>query len=170
VAEHNELKNGEAKVEDGAMVLAARGRLGLAWTGAMPQGDYEVAFETSLVSGQRLASLLFPVGGGHCDLVLGGISGRLVGLDGVDGKGYRDNPALTQMRFETNHWYAVRVRVAGGKVEVWADGARLIDLAVAGHTFAVEDQRAALKPLGLSAYQGSTAVRNIRLKRLDGGQ
>lgn len=170
MAEHNELKNGEAKVEDGAMVLAARGRLGLAWTGAMPQGDYEVAFETSLVSGQRLASLLFPVGGGHCDLVLGGISGRLVGLDGVDGKGYRDNPALTQMRFETNHWYAVRVRVAGGKVEVWADGARLIDLAVAGHTFAVEDQRAALKPLGLSAYQGSTAVRNIRLKRLDGGQ
>jgi hypothetical protein len=33
VGEHNDLKNGEAKVEDGAMVLAARGRLGLAWTG-----------------------------------------------------------------------------------------------------------------------------------------
>jgi formylglycine-generating enzyme required for sulfatase activity len=166
VGEHNELKNGEAKVEDGAMVLAARGRLGLAWTGAMPQGDYEVAFDTSLVSGHRLASLLFPVGGGHCDLVLGGISGKLVGLDGVDGKGYRDNPALAQMRFETNHWYAVRVRVAGGRVEVWADGSRLIDLPIAGHTFAVEDQRAALKPLGLSAYQGTTAVRYVRVKKV----
>jgi|GEM_PF-1122983 len=166
VAEHNELKNGEAKVEDGAMLLAARGRLGLVWTGAMPQGDYEVAFETSLVSGHRLASLYFPVGGGHCDLVLGGISGKLVGLDGVDGKGYRDNPALAQMKFETNHWYAVRVRVAGGKVEVWADGARLVELPIAGHTFAVEDQRAALKPLGLSAYQGTTAVRNVRMRRV----
>jgi len=89
-----------------------------------------------------------------------------VGLDGVDGRGYRDNPALAQMKFETNHWYAVRVRVAGGKVEVWADGTRLISLPVEGHTFAIEDQQAALKPLGLSAYQGTTAVRNVKLRRV----
>jgi hypothetical protein len=87
----------------------------------------------------------------------------------VDGKGYRDNPALAQMRFETNHWYAVRVRVAGGRVEVWADGTRLIDLVVAGHTFAVGDQRAALKALALAAFDGTTAVRNIRLRRVEPG-
>jgi len=42
----------------------------------------------------------------------------------------------------------------------------VIDLPVAGHTFAVEDQRVALKPLGLSAYQGTTAVRNVRVKKV----
>jgi len=86
----------------------------------------------------------------------------------VDGRGCRDNPALTQMKFETNHWYAILVRVAGGKVEVWADGTRLVDLPIEGHTFVVDDQRAAMKPLGLSAYQGTTAARNIRVQRVGG--
>ncbi|MBM4036868.1 MAG: DUF1080 domain-containing protein, partial [Planctomycetes bacterium] len=166
VPEHDDLRRGEAKIEDGAIVLSASRRMALCWTGSMPQGDYEVAFDTSLVSGHRLASLYFPAGGGWCDLVLGGISGKLVGLDGVDGKGYRDNPALTQFKFEPNHWYAVRVRVAEGRVRVWVDGSEPINLPIAGHKFAVDDQRAALKPLALSAYQGATAVRNVRVKRV----
>jgi len=58
------------------------------------------------------------------------------------------------------------VRVAEGRIRVGVDGAEPINLPMAGHTFAVEDQRAALKPLGLSAYQTTTAVRNIRLRRL----
>jgi hypothetical protein len=48
------------------------------------------------------------------------------------------------------------------------DGSEPINFPIEGHTFGVADQRDALKPLGLSAYQTTTAVRKVRLRRLPG--
>jgi hypothetical protein len=72
------------------------------------------------------------------------------------------------MSFESNRWYAMRLRLTDAKVEAWVDGEKVIDLARAGRNLTLPPNRQAAAPFGLEARSSTVALCNIRLRRVPG--
>jgi len=165
------VRHGRVYVDAGRVVLE-RGapRTGIAWMGEFPTVDYEIALEARREAGNNcFCDILFPIGASTCLLNVGGWGQDLVGLTCVDGQVAPNNETGRRMHFENGRWYRIRLRVTEPRIEAWIDEEKVIDLPTAGHTFTTHIIPRPLKPFGICNFSVGSALRNIRLRRVEPG-
>lgn len=157
------------KVEDGRIILEAGNDLtGITWTGAaLPTTSYELALQAMRVEGRDFfAGITFPVADSFCSLILGGWGGTVVGLSSINGMDASENDTSQSITFETGRWYSVRIRVTPARIEAWLDDRQIIDTEVAGKKFETRIEVEPSQPLGVASYRTTSALKDIRLRRL----
>jgi len=161
---------GEIQSQPGAIILHMGNPFtGINWTNDFPQRNYEIALDAMRVTGSDFfCGLTVPVGTNCCSLIVGGWGGSLVGLSCVDGLDAAENETTKFRNFESGRWYRIRLRVTEQRITAWIDEEKLVDLATAGRKFSVRPGDIELsQPLGLAAWQTTTALREIKFRRLD---
>jgi hypothetical protein len=159
---------GQVKAEKGMIVMEAGVELtGITYDRQPPRSNYEIALEGMKIEGRDFfCTTTFPVGNEPCTLVVGGWGGGIVGLSNLDGRDASENATTQYVNFESNKWYRVRIRVTDARIECWLDDEQVIDVPRAGHTFGIRPEVERNRPLGISTWQTTGAVRNIRLRLL----
>jgi hypothetical protein len=163
--------HGEARVENGTIVIPdGVGLSGVTWKGEPPfKMGYEISLEAQRVSGgDFFCGLTFPVGDTHATLVLGGWAGTLCGISSIDGEDAAHNETTTFQEFEKGHWYRVRVRVVPNRLQAWLDDKQIADVNTEGKKIDVRADISEAKPLGISTWQTTGAVRNIQWRTTGG--
>ena len=161
--------HGKVILRKGSLVLSpGRPRTGVAWEGKLPTENYELDLEAARISGNdSVCVVVFPVGGSHCQLGVGGWGGSKVALSRVDGRRGDDNVTTRRMALRSKRWYPVRLRVTRDRIRAWLDREQVIDIERQGHEFTIEDILTPLSPLGFGTWVTTSAVRNVRLRRLE---
>jgi hypothetical protein len=164
-------KVGTVTVEAGRLILGDDSlNVGITATDRVPKSNYEIEVGAMRVSGNGLSSFCFPVGDAYCRLAVGGYeTGDIVGLQLVDGKDAQSNETTRHVRFQSNRWYTVRLRVTDDRVQVWIDGNQAIDLPRRGHDFTAGKGREEITgagSLGIYTNSGAAAIRSIRIRQL----
>ncbi len=158
---------GEVSVKDGQIILGTGAMTGVTWTNDLPRIDYEISLDAMRVEGSDFfCGLTFPVNKDPCSLIVGGWGGGVVGLSSLDGQDAASNETTHYMNFQTGRWYNVRLRVTGTNITAWIDNAKLVDADIAGKSISIRLEVEASKPLGISSWSTTAALRNIRLRRL----
>ncbi len=159
---------GEVTAKDGVLRIEMGVDLsGVTWQGKFPRKDFEIELEARRVDGTDFfCGLTFPVGDEHCSLILGGWGGGVVGLSSIDGQDAANNDTTQVMAFDTNRWYAVRVRVTGDRIGCWLDGQQIIDQPLADHIISVREEVIPSQPLGIATYSTTAEIRGIRWRPL----
>lgn len=159
--------NGKTRIADGAIHLE-RGEMqtGVVSTRDLPADNYEIELDAMRTDGgDFFCGLTFPVGEEPCTLIVGGWHGMVVGLSNVDHMHAAENMTTTSQHFENDRWYTIRLSVTPAAITAWIDGERMIHLDRPGHTFTVWSQQEPCRPLGISTWDTSAALRNIRIRR-----
>jgi len=160
---------GAVKVENGCIQIAEGASLsGIHWTGeAPPRTNYEFSLEAMKLDGNDFfCGIVFPVGKESCSFVAGGWGGGVTGLSSVDHMNASENETATDQAYAKNKWYTFRLRVTPEKIEVWIDGKSVVHLELANRQISVHPAVESAVPLGLTNYQTTSQLRNIRLKKL----
>jgi len=159
---------GQVTVENGAITMdMGNDMTGITYDGKPPRTNYEFALEGMRIEGSDFfCTTTFPVGDDPCTLVVGGWGGGVVGLSNIDGRDASENPTTQYIRFEDKKWYPVRIRVSDVRIECWIDKEQVVDLPRKGHKFGIRPEVELSKPLGISTWQTTGAVRNLRLRHL----
>jgi hypothetical protein len=155
-------KGGRVHVQDGRIVLDKGDPFtGIVWSGEPPTLGYEIAFETMRGSGDGpcLCNVIYPAGSRSCALLLGDSKGALH-------LGAAKHPSL-RMSFQPGRWYAVRLRVTEAKVQLWIDRKLVLEGERLGRAPDLWYRWDPLTPLGIFTTRVKSAVRNIRLRRLE---
>lgn len=160
---------GGVEVENGRIVLGfSDGCTGITWKKEFPKIDYEVSLEAMRVDGNDFfCGMTFPVQDSPCSLIVGGWGGTLVGLSSIDGDDAAHNATRSNMKFDKDRWYKIRLRVTKDKIVAWIDDKQVIDQKLAGHKLSIRPEVAASKPFGISSWNTTAALRNIRVRTLD---
>ncbi|MBM4039604.1 MAG: DUF1080 domain-containing protein, partial [Planctomycetes bacterium] len=169
VADRGYAKHGRVEAQNGELLLGTGAPVtGIAWTRDLPSLDYEVAFEVMcLAGGNNWCNFTFPVGASGCSFCFLGIGDGLTGLDQVEGAPVTRNVTTKKMAFERNRWYRVKLRVTRAAVQAWVDDAEVVTLQLRDHAVNVyDDYWGPLRPLGVANWESTTALRNLRLRRL----
>jgi len=159
---------GEVEVKDGMIVLPmGMSMTGVTYTGEVPRTNYELSLEGMRLDGTDFfCTTTFAVGEKPCTLVVGGWGGTVVGLSNVDFYDASDNSTTTFQEFKDKQWYRIRIRVTDAKVEAWIDDNKVVTQERAGHKFGIRYEVELCQPLGVSTWDTTGAIRNIRLRTL----
>ena len=161
--------SGKVEVRDGTIALD-KGKVmtGITYTkGDFPKMDYEVTLEAKKVEGDDFfCTTTFPVGDAFCSLVVGGWSGRVVGLSNIDSMDASSNETRKDMDFKKDQWYKVRIRVSQKRLEAWIDRDKLVDLDTTDRRIGIRIECSATKPFGISTYHTSGVLREVRVRPL----
>lgn len=159
---------GNVKVEDGAIIMELGAMMtGVTWAGDVVRDNYEIELEGKRIDGNDFfCTTTFPVGDDYCSLVVGGWGGSLVGLSSIDYADASENMTSQAMSFKDGKWYPIRIRVSSAAVQVWIDGKRIINQPRQDHHFSIRIEVSDCRPLGISTWCTSGAVRNIRIRSL----
>jgi hypothetical protein len=137
--------------------------------GQYPKMNYEIALEAMRVDGSDFfCGLTFPVGDDPCSFICGGWGGGVVGLSSIDGSDASENETTKYQEFESKRWYKIRVRVTDGKIEAWIDDTQKVDVDTEGKRIGVRIEVDLSRPLGIATYNTTAAVRDIKIKPVDG--
>ncbi len=162
---------GEIEVKDGQIVLM----MGQPLTGItlkdgskLPKDNYEITLLAMKRKGDDFfCCLTFPIRDSHASFVVGGWGGSIVGLSSIDGQDASENETTNFETLDKNKWYAVKVRVAGGKVECWLNDKPLVDVDLKDKRLSTRIEVDPSKPLGVCCYNVEAALKDIKLRRLD---
>jgi hypothetical protein len=159
---------GRVEAGGGTMILGAGNDLtGVKWQGAVLRDEFEISLEGRRLEGADFfCGLTFPVRKGHLTLILGGWGGTVVGLSNIDYMSAVENSTTQNVEFKKGRWYAIRVRVAGGRIRIFLDKEKIIDHAIEGHRFEIWPQQEDARPLGITTYSTKGEFRNFRYRRL----
>lgn len=159
---------GKVDVKDGRIVLEMGSMMtGVTWAGEVLRNNYELQLEGMRLDGSDFfCSTTFPVGKDPCTLVVGGWGGSVVGLSNVDHEDASENVTTKTMSFKNRQWYRVRLRVTDAAIEAWIDDQKTVDQPRKDHTFGIRMECELSRPLGISTWGCSGAVRNIRVRSL----
>jgi hypothetical protein len=160
---------GEPRVENGTLVIPEGvGLSGVTWEGEPPfKMNYEISLEAQRVSGgDFFCGLTFPVGDTHASLVLGGWAGTVCGISSIDGEDAAHNETTTFQQFQKGRWYRVRLRVTANKLQAWLDDKQIVDVDTEGKKISIREDIAEAKPLGISTWQTTGAVRNVKWREV----
>lgn len=168
------MDGGTAQIREGEMWLGEgapmTGMVLRSWTAdGMPLIDYSVEYEALRVKGSDFfATLTFPVmDEEHCvSFVLGGWGGKQIGISSIDGLDASMNETSGVMDFEDGKWYAVRVEVRKGLLQVWVDGASVVHVLTQGRILGLRTGIEPCAPFGLASYGTEGRIRNLVVKRL----
>jgi hypothetical protein len=111
-------------------------------------------------------AVTFPVGPDHVSFVVGGWGGGVVGISSIDGYDASENPTTQYKSFKMNQWYRIKIRVSDQAIQCWIDDRNLVDQPRQGHTFDIRFEMDESTPLGISAFQCKSELRNIKLRHL----
>jgi hypothetical protein len=163
--------HGAVELESGLIVLNTGDPLtGINWTNRLPNTNYEVALDAMRVMGSDFfCGLTVPVGDSFCTLIVGGWGGSLVGISSLDGQDASENETTKFFNAEQGKWYRIRLRVTPSRLEAWIDKEKFVnvdttDMKISMRAGDIESS----KPLGIASYQTTAALREIRLRRVDG--
>jgi hypothetical protein len=161
---------GKVYVEQGVIVMEIGSDMtGVTWTGDVIRNNYELELEGMKIDGTDFfCTTTFPVGKDYCSLVVGGWGGGLVGLSSIDGHDASENSTSTHRGFKKNRWYRVRIRVTDAAIEAWIDDEQVVRQSREGHKFSIRSEVNLCRPLGISTWITKGAVRNIRVRPLEG--
>ncbi len=161
--------HGDVTVKDGKMILGSGLNLtGVSWTKDYPKVNYEIRLEAKRVEGYDFfCGLTFPVKDSFCSLIIGGWGGGVYGLSNIDGFDASANETTAYMKFETGRWYDVRLKVTDKKIQAWLDEKELVDVPLKNRKFSVRADIELAKPLGLSTWRTTAALKNVRLRKLE---
>ncbi len=143
---------------------------GINWTNEPPKINYEVALDAMRVTGSDFfCGMTVPVGTNFCSLIVGGWGGSLLGISSLDSMDASENETTKFMNFEQDRWYRVRLRVTAARIEAWIDKEKLVDVVTTGKRISVRPGDIELsRPFGLSAWQTTAALREIRMRPVSG--
>ncbi len=156
---------GEVQCRSGVILLNMGDPFtGINWTNELPRVNYEIALDAMRVMGSDFfCGLTVPVGDDACSLIVGGWGGSLLGISSIDGMDASENETTKFANFETGRWYRIRLRVTEGRLQAWVDQDKLIDVDIKGRKISTRPGDIELsKPIGLAAWQTSSAVRQIK--------
>ncbi len=161
---------GKVYVKDKTIVMEAGQMMtGITYTGPLPKTklNYEVTLEAQRVDGSDFfATTTFPVGDSFVSLVVGGWGGTLVGLSSIDFYDASDNQTTRTKDFKPKQWYRIRIRVTREKIEAWIDDEKMVDLETKDRKLSIRFECDLCRPLGISTWMTTGAVRNVRLREL----
>lgn len=159
---------GKVEVKDGAIVMKmGESMTGITYSGDIPKIDYELQLEAKrLEGGDFFATTTFPVGKSHASFVVGGWGGTVVGISTIDHMSADENPTTKFSSFKDNQWYKIRIRVTKDKLECWIDDEQMVDFETADHKIDIRMECDLCRPLGISTWCTTGAVRNVRIRSL----
>lgn len=141
---------------------------GIAYTNAMPAMNYELSLEAMRVQGMDFfCALTLPVETNFCTVIIGGWGGSLCGISSVDYADASENQWSEAITLQNERWYALRVRVTPGVLQVFLDNTL--------YTARVEFEKSTrfslrpgsdidkTTPLGLATYRTRAYWRNMTL-------
>jgi hypothetical protein len=143
---------------------------GLNWTNDFPRMNYEVALDAMRVMrSDFFCGLTVPVGDSFCSLIVGGWGGSLVGISSLDGMDASENETTKFEDFESGRWYRIRLRATEKKLQAWIDEEKLVDVDTTGKKISLRPGDIEMsKPFGIAAWQTSSALREIKYRRVTG--
>ena len=164
--------HGEVDVDEGKIVLET----GVALTGItlapekvkdLPKTDYELTLDAMRVDGSDFfCGLTFPVGDKPCSLIVGGWGGGVVGISSLDGLDASENETTSYRSFKSKQWYRIRLRVTKDKIEAWIDKDQVVNVSTKDRTISIRTEVDASRPLGISTWCTTAALRDIKIRRL----
>jgi len=159
---------GEVSVKDGALVLGSGEILtGANYTGKTPKMNYEVELDARRVNGSDFfCGLTVPVGDTFASLIIGGWGGSLCGISSFDGNDAANNDTATVQAFKNGEWYHIRLRVLPNMLQAWIDDKQIVDADTTGKKISTRHEVNPSKPFGISSYQTTAALKNIRLREI----
>ena len=160
---------GEVRVKDGMIELPMGALMtGIVWKGDdLPRIDYELQITGARTEGTDFwGGITFPVGKEHCSLILGGWGGGLVGLSSIDDLDASENEYSGHQDFEKGKFYTVRIRVTKKAIGVWLGKEQIIDADIDGRKVGIRIEMEESIPMGISTYQTTAAIREIKLRKL----
>ncbi len=163
--------HGTVEFESGLIVLNTGDPLtGINWTNRVPNTNYEVALDAMRVTGSDFfCGLTVPVGDSFCTLIVGGWGGSLVGISSLDGQDASENETTKFFNAEKGKWYRIRLRVTQSRLEAWIDKEKFVNVDTSDKRISLRaGDIESSKPFGIASYQTTAALREIRLRRVDG--
>jgi hypothetical protein len=160
---------GDVTIDKAAIVLQRGNDMtGITWKGDPPARlNYELEIEAQRVDGgDFFCGLTFPVGEEFCSLICGGWGGGLTGLSSLDGHDASENETSKWLDYDKGRWYRIRLRVTDQKIEAWLDDKPVVGVETAGRKIGIRPEVELSKPLGISTWNTTGAIRSIRLRRL----
>ena len=133
----------------------------------LPTNNYEIALEAQRIDGADFfCGLTFPVGDSYASLIIGGWGGSLCGISSLDDEDAAHNETHTNRRFKTGQWYRIRLRVLPERLVAWVDDEKIIDVSTKGKKISLRQDIDASKPLGLSSFQTTAAIKDVKIRKL----
>lgn len=160
---------GEVTVtESGSIVLDYGSSLtGITYDREFPKTNYEISLEARRLDGTDFfCGMTFPVADSHCSLILGGWGGAVVGLSSIDGYDASENETTQYMKFESEQWYKVRLRVTPEQIEAWIDDKVWVDVDIKGKKITTRGEVNLSKPFGISSFETRAELRKLQLREL----
>lgn len=165
---------GEVMVNGGEIILKMGQPLtGITWKEGdkIPTDDFEITLQARKRKGDDFfCGLTFPVRDTHATFVLGGWAGTVVGLSSINGLDASENETTQYEKFDQNKWYAVRIRVADGKIACWLDDKQMVDVELKGNRISTRIEVDPNKPLGICCYNTEAGLKEIKLRRIPNGK
>ena len=161
---------GESKVEDGKLMLTHGESLtGVTWQGEPPlRMNYEIELDAQRVDGSDFfCGLTFPVNKTCASLIVGGWGGGLCGISNIDDNDAANNETTRIKEFTNGKWYHIRLQVRPDSIQAWIDKEQIVDVDIKDRKLNVRFEVEPSQPLGLSSYQSTAALKNIRMRKLE---
>jgi len=161
----------EVQCEAGLIVLNTGSPFtGINWTNDFPKMNFEVALDAMRVTGSDFfCGLTVPAGDSFCSLIVGGWGGSLLGISSLDRMDASENETTKYMNFEQGKWYRLRLRITEKRIEVWVDAEKLVNVDTSEKKLSLRPGDIELsKPFGIAAWQTTSALRGIKMRRVDG--
>jgi hypothetical protein len=162
---------GSVECESGLIILNTGDPLtGVNWTNRVPNMNYEVALDAMRVTGSDFfCGLTVPVSNSFCTLIVGGWGGSLVGISSLDGQDASENETTRFLNAERGKWYRIRLRVTQSRIEAWIDKEKFVNVDTTDKRISLRaGDIESSKPFGIASYQTTAALREIKLRRVDG--
>lgn len=162
---------GEVKVEEGQIIMRMGQPLtGITWKAGdkLPTDNYEITLQAMKRKGDDFfCGLTFPVRDSHASFIVGGWAGTVVGLSSINGLDASENETTKYEKLDHNKWYAVRVRVAGGKIECWLGDEQMVDVELKDKKISTRIEVDPSKPLGICCFNVEAGLKEIKLRRIE---
>jgi hypothetical protein len=159
-------------VVNGDMITLTMGddMTGITWAGPLVRTNYEIELDAKRVDGEDFfCAVTFPAGKDPCTFVCGGWGGTVVGLSSLEYMDAYNNETCRFKTFEMNHWYHIRIRVTPEKIECWIDDEQFADVDIEGRTIGIRWECEPSRPLGISTWRTTGAIRNVMMRTLNPG-
>jgi hypothetical protein len=159
---------GPVYVSGGEIILGmGDGCTGITWKKAFPRTDYELTLDARRISGNDFfCGITFPAGKNPCTLIVGGWGGTTVGLSSIDGKDAAENETTSMHSFEKERWYHIRLTVTDYAIKSWIDSTKVVDFTIGNKKLSIRPEVELSRPFGITSWNTTSAIRNIRLKRI----
>jgi len=159
---------GPVSVSGGEIILGmGDGCTGITYARNIPSVNYEVSLEARRKEGNDFfCGLTFQVNNDFCTFIAGGWGGTTVGLSCINGKDASENETTSNISFEKDRWYLIRLLVTENKIEVWIDEKKVIDFITTGKKLSIRPEVSLSRPLGIASWNTRAGLRNIRLRSM----